>query len=200
MKQDLEGKDQQISILTDKLAVNQSAILTLKLQADRTDQYSRRNSVRLFRVKKEKDETATQCLNMVMDICKDPDMKLNIPGVCIDRAHRVGSSGTGSVPSKIVKFTTWRHRTAFFKKRVEIRKKYGCTMSLDLTKQNLKMIDKIRSEIDLRALDSVEYVFADINCQPTVKMKNDKFLRFNTIEEGIAAIMEATETMNISGD
>ena len=50
------------------------------------------------------------------------DLKMDIPDLAIDRAHRIGSVVEGPSTKKtyrhiIVRFTTWRHRTAVYRTR-----------------------------------------------------------------------------------
>ena len=56
--------------------------------------------------------------------------------VCIDRAHRVSRTDD----TVIVRFTTFRHRTMFYRKRKEL--KNGVKVHLDLTKARLDLLIK----------------------------------------------------------
>ena len=60
----------------------------------------------------------------------------NIPDLCIDRAHLVSKTDD----TVIVHFTTFCHRTMFYKKRKEL--KNGVKVHLDLTEARLDLLIK----------------------------------------------------------
>ena len=102
--EELSKKDESIIQLQNKLAVCQGAISTLKKCANQSEQYSRRQSLRIHGVQKKKGEKAEDCLNMVRGIIKQ--RKLDIPDTVLDRAHRIMSGRNGGKPVIIVKFST----------------------------------------------------------------------------------------------
>ena len=77
--------------------------------------------------------------------------------VCIDRAHRVSRTDD----TVIVRFTTFRHRTMFYRKRKEL--KNGVKVHLDLTKARLDLL--IKASKYVKNLSNVDFVYADINCR-----------------------------------
>ena len=120
-------------------------------------------------------------------IINHDDLKLNIPDAVIDRAHRIGPRKENSPPTVICRFTTWRHRTAVYRNHAEINKMdRNIKVFLDITRENLSLMNDLRKDIDdaVEAKNAVEYVFADVNCQPMIKFRNGKFKRFNTLVEG----------------
>ena len=73
------------------------------------------------------------CLSKVHDVFKEIDVA--VPDEVIDTAHRVGkkekSSQTGVIgQAMIVKFISWRHRTAVYRGRKKLQDK---RIQLDLT-------------------------------------------------------------------
>ena len=54
------------------------------------------------------------------------------------------------------------------------------------------MMDTLRDIIKQEVVPGVCYIFADINCQPTLKMENGTYHRFDTIEEGLDILGVAT--------
>ena len=84
----------------------------------------------------------------------------------------------------IVKFTTWRHRTMLYRSRELVNDKLGYKVTLDITRENIVMMNGLRNFVTENNIETVEYIFCDINCQPTIKMKDNSFLRFDTIDEG----------------
>jgi hypothetical protein len=119
----------------------------------------------------------------VQDIIKTEG--LDIPDSVIDRAHRVGKAkdGTTAAPM-LVKFTTWRHRTMLYKARKSIKVKHGINISLDITKANIELMDLMRLEAKREGAAQMDYVFCDVNCQPTIKLMSGKFCRFDTAYQG----------------
>lgn len=174
-------KDDEIAKLNDRVAVLQSSVNTLKRASNASEQYSRRTSLRFHRVNKEANEKADECLAKIVEVFDNPDIDLDIPKAVVDRAHRVGGSRNGKPPAIICKFATFRHRTLVYRKRKEIKEKLGYTVSLDLTKKNLQLIDSARELIEKNA-GCADYAFADVNCQPTIK-RGGEFIRFDSLEE-----------------
>lgn len=180
-------KDDEISKLQDRVAVLQSGMSSLKRASNASEQYSRRTTLRFHRVKAEAGEKAEGCLAKIVEVLDNPDVDLDIPKAVVDRAHRVGVSRNGKPPAIICKFATFRHRTLVYRKRAEIKAKFGYTVSLDLTKSNLQLLDSVRALIASKELDDGVYAFADVNCQPTLKC-GEEFFRFNTLEEARAKL------------
>ena len=177
---ELAKKDNQISHLEDKLAVCEGAISTLKKTSNRAEQYSRRQSLRFFGVERARKEKAEDCLEVIKKVIAE--QHLDIPDVVIDRAHRIGNGKNGSPPPIIVKFTTWRHRTMLYRARQKIKTDSSFKITLDITKDNIEMMNKVKALADEMEAP-VEYVFCDVNCQPTIKTSNGSFLRFDSVEE-----------------
>ena len=108
--------------------------------------------------------------------CKEvfTDKKFNIPENCMDRAHRIGNKKVvDGVLSQImiVRFTIWRYRTV-------ISNKYS--IFLDLTIQRLNLLKRARDLVN--GNDKVDFVFADVNCRLTIKLKDGRFRFFDNFE------------------
>ena len=85
-----------------------------------------------------KDESSDNVLNFTKSLFKEP--KVEVPDNVLDRAPRIGASYTERITNKkcksvIVRFTTFRHRTLFYKARKKL--KSGFKVKLDLTKSRL---------------------------------------------------------------
>ena len=160
-----------------------SAILKIKADQNKSEQYTRRHSLRLHGVKRKQNEKSEDCFEIVKNIIKE--MELDIPDVVLDRAHRVGRASGTRPPPIIFKFTTWRHRTLFYRRREEISKKFNWTVSLDITRQNIELMDEVRSALEAKEISVIKYVFCDVNCQPTMRTTDDRFLRFSSIDEAL---------------
>ena len=164
--------EERISILEDKNAVLSSSIDFLKTQSDAQEQYSRRSCLRINGIEKAENESSSQCVDKVIDICND--LELNIKKDDIDRAHRVGKDRK----TIIVKFYSFGKRTSLYKKREKA--KNNIKIRLDLTKPRLNLLDQAK---ELITEDScVDYVFADINCNVAARLKSNEFKFFNNLD------------------
>ena len=122
----------------------------------------------------------------------------------IDRAHGIGKSFLDKerkkkVRSIIVKFKSWKARTAFYKARpknyVNGGKKLGLTsfsVSLDLTKRCYSLLTKAQSII--KDSHAVMFAFADINFSLALKLNHDKFHYFNN-EDELIKILQKCQSM-----
>ena len=104
---------------------------------DELEQYGHRLCLRIDSVPKQNNENAEDVFKFVKGLIeKVPD--LEISGAVIDRAHRTGPGYTDIKTQKvcksiIVRFTTFRHRTAFYRARRSIGNR--AQVRLDLTKR-----------------------------------------------------------------
>ena len=123
------------------------------------------------------------------------DQELDIPDAVIDRAHRIGNGNNGGPPAIIVKFTTWRHRTMLYRIRNKIKSESGLKITLDITRENIQIMNKVTA-LATEKEAPIEYVFCDINCQPTIKTSGGKFLRFDSVEEASAILATMLVTVD----
>ena len=82
----------------------------------------------------------------------------------IDRAHRIGGKvkddDTGEVrQAMIVKFLTWKNRTAVYKGR---KKSEDKKIQLDQTAKRVQLLKFAREKTE--SDDHIDFIFADINC------------------------------------
>ena len=88
-----------------------------------------------------KGGTSKSVLRKVASKCEEAD--LDIPDVAIDRAHRIGNeyvdnSKNIKCKSIIVRFTTFHHRTPFYRAKKKFKK---CEkVKLDLTKKRFNLL------------------------------------------------------------
>ena len=111
--------------------------------------------LRIKNTKKQEKESSGKVLEAVK--CLFSEASINISDACIDRAHRVSRTDD----TVIVRFTTFRHRTLFYRKRKEL--KNGVKVHLDLTKARLNLLIKASKYVN--TLSNVGFVYADINCR-----------------------------------
>ena len=119
--------------------------------------------------------------------------KSSIPRENIDRVHRIGRTYTDKntgkkVKSTIVKFNSWESRQQFYyawpKHFNNCKRKPGqhlFSLSVDLTSRWYLLLIKAKGLI--KDLESINYVFADINCSFGMKFKNGVFKYFNSENE-----------------
>ena len=106
---------------------------------DELGQYSRRLCRRIDGVPKQNNEKAEDVFKSVKGLIED----LEIPEVVIDRAHRISPDYTDKKAQKlcksiIVHFTTFRHRTAFYRARRYVGNR--AQVRLDLTKRRYDIL------------------------------------------------------------
>ena len=90
---------------------------------------------------------------------------VEIPDVCIDRAHKIGKAYIDRVSKEelntvIVRFTSFRYRTLLYKARKNLSK---VKIRLDLSKYRYGILKKARDMVEQN--NSVKFVYADINCR-----------------------------------
>ena len=110
-----------------------------------------------------------------------------IPDVVIGRAHRIGRGYKDKTPCKsiIVRFSTFRHKTLFYRNRNKLK---NAKVRLDLTKKWYKMFT---DAIDfVKAYKNVDYVMVDINCRLKVVFKNGRSSFFGNISDLKKLIVE----------
>ena len=93
--------------------------------------------VRIDSVPKQNNEKVEDVFKFVKGLIEEVP-ELEIPEVVIDRAHRIGPDYTEKKTQKVcksifVRFTTFRHRTAFYRARKSIGNR--AQVRLDLTKR-----------------------------------------------------------------
>ena len=81
--------------------------------------------------------------------------------------------------SIIVRFTTFRHKTLFYKNRKKI--KSGARIRLDLTKDRYNLLVSARERVN--NCPEMNYVYADINCRLKVNLADERHKFFESMEE-----------------
>ena len=102
-------------------------------QIEEIEQYGRRLCLRITTIPTKEKETADMVLGKVKNVIEESGV--DISDSTIDRAHRIGKR-KGSSQQIIVRFTTHRHRTLFYKARKNI--KSGPKVHIDLTKNRFR--------------------------------------------------------------
>ena len=146
---------------------------------DELEQYSRRLCLRIDSVPKQNNEKAED----VFKFQEVPD--LEIPEVVIDRAHRIGPDYTDKKTQKvcksiIVRFTMFRHRTAFYRARRFIRNR--AQVRLDLIKRQYDML-KAGNEYIKSIGHTAKFCYADINCRMKIKWGDNSEEFFESLQD-----------------
>ena len=147
-------------------------------ELDEKEQYQRRTSLRLFNLPQEENETAESCREKVISLIEKENM--NIPSDFVDRAHRIGKKEKGKPAQVIVKFSSFRTRTLFYRSREQLKKKHNVRVQLDLTRKRLHTLQRARELVE--SSDKVKFVCANINCD-LMAITDDKPLYFSTIDD-----------------
>ena len=192
----IEEQNTRIEELESKLAMKQNVIDNLEIKCDDNEQYSRRSCLRVHSLEFNSDNDEG-VMKKVEKCCKDMDVEFNENE--INRAHYISKPYVDKVKNKkvrslIIKFKSWRSRSAFYKSRprnhLERQKKPGSSfnVSLDLTKRHYDLLMKAKGRIINNP--SVAYVFCDINCLLVMKFNNNTYRYFNS-ESELAKLLDS---------
>ena len=117
LKQEISTLRDEIKLKDEKIDSLEKRVDELTQTADNLEQYSRRNSLRIFgREENDHEDPAEQAFNII-----NKELKLDIK--VIDRAHRVGKKSKERKTPRptLVKFATHADRDAVYKKRRLLR-------------------------------------------------------------------------------
>ena len=148
------------------------------------EQHSRRLCLRIDGVPTKTNESSDDVLDSVKSLFKEA--KVDIPESVIDRAHRIGSryldaSSNNCYKSIIVHFTTFRHRTMFY--RAKNKLKGGVRVKLDLTKSRYDLLKTANDHV--KEVPSIKFCYADVNSRLKVKFndENQKDIFFSSFDD-----------------
>ena len=130
------------------------------------------------------NESSDDVLDSVKSLFKEA--KVDIPESVIDRAHRIGSryldaSSNNCYKSIIVYFTTFRHRTMFYRAKNKLKR--GVRIKLDLTKSRYDLLKRANDHV--KEVPSIKFCYADVNCRLKVKSndENQKDIFFSFFDD-----------------
>ena len=139
---------------------------------EENEQYGRRLCLRIKGIPRKEKERSDEVLEQVRKLFGEAEV--TIPDAVLDRAHCVSKSNH----DVSVRFTTFRHRTFFYRKRKTLN---GKSVHLDLTKSRLKLLNDAKNLISSRS--DIAFCYADINCRCKVKYSDGKELFFESISD-----------------
>ena len=155
----------------------------LERRIDESEQYSRRQCLRFLNIKLPPPEEMERCTEIIETILRDLDCGVVIDSV--DRAHRIGPvkvRDDGRYQQIIVRFNSFKDRTKVYRARKSLYGKSTIRIRLDLTVHRLKLLVKAQEYV--KRHEKCEYIFADINCNLAVRLKDSRnFIFFSTLNE-----------------
>ena len=182
LKATIEAQDKKIAKLEANAIIMQKYMDQLEKGQDEIEQYQRRLSLRINGIELKcagASEPGEKCLEKVKEVFKE--LNVDVPDLVLDRAHRIGKvtekNGRRYRPM-IVRFTTWRHRTAVYRAR-KASQKYK--IHLDITKHRLRLMEKAKDLLNETEKRN-SFAFADVNCRMCLKL-DDKYHYFETEED-----------------
>lgn len=186
LEEELSSKTGRIEALESEVTRVAHNMEVLHRKCDDAEQYTRRYSVRVNGI-------APAIQGEQEDVMKSVESCFSTVGIPfdrtqIDRAHRVGRPTSHPTTKKkshqiIVKFKSWESRCAFYQARPKFNSSTprSFTTSLDLTARRLKLLNLAREAT--KEHTKADYVYVDINCRLTVRLKNNTKRFFNSQEE-----------------
>ena len=209
LEKTVENQTAQIALLESTVALKSSTVDALKAHVDNLvaraalneprvealEQYGRRSSLRIHGVKTAADESDEDVVKVVEKVAKQ--IGVDISRDDIFRCHRIGKekkldNGTTTKPI-IVKWRSWNARCAFYRSQPTIRKplklsggekKCFSSVSLDLTKQRLDLLDTARKLIAEKHPGAADvFAFANINCRLAIRFGENNIKYFNSMED-----------------
>lgn len=105
----------------------------LKTELNKLEQYTRRNSVRVFGIAEQAGENLEERVLSVIN----KNLKINMTNDKIDRIHRIGKKINNKTRPIIVKFTSYRYKSEVYKNK-KLLKGTKTTIREDLTTSRLQ--------------------------------------------------------------
>ena len=182
---EIRAKDQKIEMLESRVAILENTVDILKQKCDDNEQYIRRTSLRInnIPVQEGEQETADDVMDKVKQLIDESSTEIS--DHFLDRSHHVGKPFTiedqnGIKTQKqevIVKFATRYHRTLLYWKRKNLS---SAKIYIDLTQAKFKLLKHCQELA--KDSNTIDFVFADVNCTLCAKLKNETFQHFSSEE------------------
>ena len=146
---------------------------------------NRQLCLRIDGIASDENESNEECLEEVKAVFAN--LQVNVPEDIIDRAHRIGRPKIlkgKKLHTMILRFTTWRHHTAFYRAR---KNSPSNRVQLDLTKKRLDTVKRLSRSLESGKLG---LLFADITCRLCARI-DGKFHYFKNEDHLMKIIDEA---------
>jgi len=145
MKQDINRSNQDLQKLRSEIGqIKEDArkdIIRLEKKNEELEQYTRRNSLRIFNLEENKGE---DCTAIVLNLFKNK-LKINLDNSCVDRCHRTGRNNGTKPRGIIIKFTAYSYRNLVFQNK-KLLKGTRIVIAEDLTKQRINLLKRVWDE------------------------------------------------------
>ena len=191
------NKNLTISVVKLQVDVTQAHLLIDRLTrvTDDNMQYSKKQNIIIDGLKISKSDNDAKIRQMVLD--EIHRLNIDIDDHDIDRAHRIESQyrdNNGKLHTPIiVRFTSWYAKNELH----EARKSARFHVRADLTPRRKDLLNDAKRSIaddNSRAATYFEYAFVDKNCQISVKSKDGRNLKFNSMDEFRSLVDYVEET------
>ena len=148
------------------------------------EQHGRHLCLRIDSVPTVQNESSCDVLEFTKSLFKEANV--TNPDNVLDCAHRIGPSYTDRITSKrcksiIVRFTTFQHRTLFYRERKNL--KSGFKVKLNLTKSRFNMLRKTNDYA--KEVPAISFCYVVVNSRLRVKLHDAKQedIFFSTFDE-----------------
>ena len=173
-QQQLREQQDKFNVLAKKSQVNS---LLFERKLDDLDQYSRRLSLVLHKIKFTHGESPASLRLVVVDELK----RLGLAHIVqdVDRAHRYGEKqrthGYLTQPV-IVRFTKWHSRDQFYQKRTQS----NFMIYADLTQRRTNLLDFAKNKIEIEKKRGIKRAGVDKNCSLYIISLTGEIRHFNS--------------------
>ena len=177
----LKERDEKIELLSDKIIQLEKNNELLTRKIDDNESYQRRFCLRVYGIPEpEVNDTEEQCIQSVKEEISKLETGIPNPDSIIDRAHRIGKKSKLTSRPIIIRFTTFRARTAVYRAR-DKRKEAKIKFTTDITKRRLTLRNHASNLV--KGNDLVDFVFSDINNNICMRLKSGALKFFNSEAE-----------------
>lgn len=209
LEKTVQNQSAQITLLESTITLKSSTIDAMKThmvalearvtanepRVESLEQYGRRSSLRIHGVKTADGESDDDVVKAVENVAQQIGVAITRDDIF--RCHRVGKEkkmdNGVTTKSIIVKWRSWNARCAFYRARPTVKKplklgtgvkKSFTSISLDLTKQRLDLLDSARKLIADKHPGSKDvFAFANINCRPAIRFGQNNIKYFSSMDE-----------------
>ena len=168
-----EELESTVAVLQQHVKIFQKQMTVLQSENEELQQYGRTLYIRVEGVPTTDNETSEEVLKKVQSLMNESEC--DIPDVAIDRAHRIPNGykdreANTLCKSVIVRFTTFRHQTMFYRNRNKL--KNNIKVKLDLTRKSYMTFARALESV--KKVSIADYVIVDINCSFKVVFKSGR--------------------------
>ena len=119
-------------------------VAKLESVTEESEQYSRRNSLRISNIDEDDEEDTDRVVLHIADV-----LNVDVRPCDIDRSHRVGKPSTTKKRDILVKFATYRARQRIYRARSSLQDTvyHGVFLNEDLTRSRSKLLWEARQKV-----------------------------------------------------